>query len=606
MRRGILRRFRFGGLGFRLMTLMGAALLPLAILSYVQAQVTERVAESRAKAAILGDTLLAAAPQIDILMRAQGTVSTLSAALPQALATPEECAALVRRIARQADGRYSFVGFIPTTGKITCTSVDETFDLSETPWLADLLADPRPRLTVNRNGPISGSSILNLSAPVLGPDQRLLGFASVSILHSTIAAQGTGRGGGNGGANDGEQPLALMTFDDTGEILTASNGMDAVAQTLPLSHKLTEFIGADGAGFLDQTPGGQRRAFAVVPLSPGKLYLLGSWPAQRLDVDGFASGVPALTFPLLMWAASLMVAWLAAESQVLRHVRDLRDSITAFAGGDRKVKPLDNDKAAIELREAGDAYERMTEAILQDEAQLENTIHQKEVLLREVHHRVKNNLQLIASILNMQLRTTHTAEARAAMQSVQERVVSLATIHRELYQTSGLTDIRADELLPRIVHHILRMGEAPERPFDLDLQVDDIRLTPDQAVPLALFLTEGMTNVLKHTWRGRKGAAQVAIHLLRKPDGMAELAVVNSLMPQDPASAAAQLAVEGRSDGFGGKLLDAFSRQLDGQISRGRQGDTYRLSLLFQPAPLQAAEERLSRPDLAGQEATAG
>lgn len=265
--------------------------------------------------------------------------------------------------------------------------------------------------------------------------------------------------------------------------------------------------------------------------------------------------------------------------------------------GDRKVKPLRNDHAALELREVGDAYERMTEAILQDEAQLENTIHQKEVLLREVHHRVKNNLQLIASILNMQLRTTRTAEARMAMKSVQERVVSLATIHRELYQTSGLTDIRADELLPRIVHHIMKIGAAPERPFDLDIRIDDIRLTPDQAVPLGLFLTEGMTNVLNHTWRGQKGPAKVHVGLLRQPDGTAELRIINSLMPRDPGDAAGLEALEPVSDGFGSKLLEAFSSQLDGQIDRGRQGDEYHLTVVFQPSPLQQAEQRQRAAD---------
>ncbi|MEF3046519.1 sensor histidine kinase [Pseudotabrizicola sp. L79] len=574
------------------MTLMGAALLPLAMLSYVQTLETEAVSDSRARAAILGDTLLAAGPQVDILMRAQGTAATLAATLPQLVGDSEACKRFVRRIATHSEGRYSFVGFIPPSGMITCTSADQPFDTSQSPWLAEMLANPQTRLTVNRRAPISGTSILNLSTPVYGPDQRLLGFASVSMTHSAIEAQGTGQPPG-----DEDQPLSMMTFDQEGEVLTSSGGMDGVAQFLPTSYRLADFVGQPGTSFLDVTPTGQRRAFAVVPLSKGNLYLLGSWPADRLDAGGFASDLPTVTFPLLMWAASLMVAWLAAESQVLRHVRSLRASITAFAGGDRKVKPLRNDHAALELREVGDAYERMTEAILQDEAQLENTIHQKEVLLREVHHRVKNNLQLIASILNMQLRTTRTAEARMAMKSVQERVVSLATIHRELYQTSGLTDIRADELLPRIVHHIMKIGAAPERPFDLDIRIDDIRLTPDQAVPLGLFLTEGMTNVLNHTWRGQKGPAKVHVGLLRQPDGTAELRIINSLMPRDPGDAAGLEALEPVSDGFGSKLLEAFSSQLDGKIDRGRQGDEYHLTVVFQPSPLQQAEQRQRASD---------
>lgn len=578
---------RFNGLGFRLMVLMGAALLPLALLSYVQTLATATVSDSRARAAIMGETLVAAEPQMHLLMQAQGTLTTLAATLPQTIADSDQCSAFVRRVAGQSQGRYSFVGFIPTDGKITCTSADEPFDLSNDAWLADMVANPRARLTVNRNGPISGTSIVNLSMPVTSPDDRLLGFASVSVTHAAIEAVTD-----DAAWREMDQPLTLVTFDEGGEVLTSSSGIDGVGQVLPANLPLAGFVGRPAASFIASTPTGQKRAFAVIPLSPGSLYLLGSWPAKRLDGLALASGLPPATFPMLMWAASMLVVWLAAESQVLRHVRALRDSITAFAGGNRKVSPLNNYGAANELREAGSAYERMTEAILHDEAHLENTIHQKEVLLREVHHRVKNNLQLIASILNMQLRTISTPEARSAMRSVQERVLSLATIHRELYQTSGLADVRSDELLPRIVRHILRIGSAPERPFALDMQVDDIRLVPDQAVPLALFLTEGMANVLKHTWRGQEGPAVVSLRFLRTADGLAELTVTNALRPRDPAAEAAIEAAVPPSDGFGSKLLEAFARQLDGRIERGRVGDEYRLMLAFQPSPLAQAEER--------------
>ena len=267
---------RLRGLGFRLMILMGAALLPLAILSYVQTLAAESVAESRARAAILGETLLAASPQIDLLMQATGTVQTLASTLPQVAGDVDACTTFVRRVAGTAGGHFSFVGFIPPDGNIECTTADEAYDMAGSPWLAEMLADPELRLTVNRNGPISGTSILNLSAPVFGPDQRLIGFASVSMAHSAIAARsGVPRPGG-------DAPLVLLTFDDEGEVLTSSVGMDAAPQKVPVSRPLAGFVGLSGSSFIDTAVSGQRRAFAVVPLSPGKLYLLGSWPADRL------------------------------------------------------------------------------------------------------------------------------------------------------------------------------------------------------------------------------------------------------------------------------------------------------------------------------------
>lgn len=585
------RRPRLGfrlGLGARLMLVMGAALLPLAVLSYTQTVATQRVAESRARAAILGETLSAATPLVDIILQAQGTATTLAASLPAYVDDPEACDQAMSRIARLSEGRYSFVGFVPRDGHITCSSDPGEHDIGQTPWLARMLADPQPRLSVSRNASISHTSVLNLSVPVRR-EGAVIGLMSISMPHDVIQAQSAAQGRGEGSA-----PLALTTFDEDGMVLTASTGLDQVAATLPASRALGSFVGLRGQSFLDTTITGKRRAFAVVPLAPGGLYVLGSWPAERLDDDSLIGDLPTLTFPLLMWAASLLAAWLAAESQVLRHIRALRDSIKAFTGLDRRVVPLRLSGAATELEEVAEAYQKMTLAILHDEADLQNVIHQKEVLLREVHHRVKNNLQLIASILNMQLRTAHTDEAREAMKSIQERVLSLATIHRELYQTSGLTDIRAAELLPQILRHTARIGAAPGRAFDLDLQVADIRLTPDQAVPLALFLTEGTTNALKHAWRGAQDRSRISLRVALRPDGMAEVELRNALQPLASGAARADAALLAPSDGFGGKLLSAFAQQLEGTLERRREAESYLLRLVFPIRPLDHAEARTS------------
>jgi two-component sensor histidine kinase len=105
------------------------------------------------------------------------------------------------------------------------------------------------------------------------------------------------------------------------------------------------------------------------------------------------------------------VAWCAAERLVSRYIRRLGRAIRAFASGAALWATSDGG-APAELREVGQAFLRMTDTILHDEAELEDTVHQREVLLREVHHRVKNNLQLIASIMNMQMRRAKSPRPR--------------------------------------------------------------------------------------------------------------------------------------------------------------------------------------------------
>lgn len=584
---------RFAGLGFRLMAVMGVALLPLAILSYVQGLQTARLAENRVTNVIRGETLFAANPLIAEITKAQAKAAMLAISLPATMGADlrettdgvglQQCRMLMDSLVDANLGIVTFAGYVDVSGQMRCGSRNEERDLTGTGVMEFLLDNPGPKMGVNPNGPVSRTSVLIMSHPVRDASGDLTGFAFVSLPHEALGAT-TGPGDGT------RRRLVLTTFDATGALLTSSIGLDAAAGSLPMGTDLASLANNPGKSFVAETQAGERRAFSIVPLQAGTLYLMGSWPANRLDDTWLEGALPAFVFPMLMWAASLLVAWLAAESQVLRHVRALRDRITAFASGARQVPELNMHGAAAELRSVGAAYEQMTEAVVRNEADLENTIHQKEVLLREVHHRVKNNLQLIASILNMQLRGARTAEAKEAMRTVQDRVISLASVHRELYQTSGLTDVRADELLPRVATDLLRIGSTPARRFDLDTHVEDIRLTPDQAVPLALFLTEGVANVLKHAWSEGAARSRLGLRLERTGGGMARFSLSNSLKPR--AAAELDMPDEFGSNGFGTQLLGAFAQQLNGSVARGRSGDSYVLSLDFPLRPLDEGEER--------------
>ena len=127
---------------------------------------------------------------------------------------------------------------------------------------------------------------------------------------------------------------------------------------------------------------------------------------------------------------------------------------------------------------ASDSRAQISEDVATHEAEMAAALDTQRKLTREVHHRVKNNLQLISSIMNIQIRSAKSGEAKALLKALQERMMSLATVHRELYQTSGLADVRARELLPDIVRQIMAISAGPEKPFDVDIDIDDLRLIP--------------------------------------------------------------------------------------------------------------------------------
>jgi two-component sensor histidine kinase len=562
-----------GRLGFRLMAAFGIALMPLALLSYNQAQKYETESVARWESALFGETLLAASSQIDAMSRARGLAAGLATMIVPKINQVNECVRLMQSVLN-AELNLTFAGFIPPDGNMTCASTGKPFKFPDGPARTALLANPKPMMTVNAKGAITGESVLIFSHPVFNPTGRLLGFVSLSMTHLALKPRLPEM---NDRLAVTLEPLALMTFNGEGTVLTSAFGMETAKDRLPANLKLTEFVDVRATTFRDTVASGEERTFAVVSIVPGTLYVLGSWPAALTANSGFVGLLPLWVFPLAMWLASMLVAYLVSENQVLRHIRALRQSIIAFAGGNRRVNPPDLSAAPNELREVGQAYERMMGSVLRDEALMQDTIHQKEVLLREVHHRVKNNLQLIASIMNLQIRKSVNPEARSLLRSLHERVMSLATVHRELYQTSGLTDVRADELLESIVAQVLRMGSRADQFVDTKTAFDDIRLTPDQAVPLSLILTEALTNALKHASPSEPGKTALSVSLRRAEPDHAILEVANST--NGGAQSAFSSSLE--STGLGQQLLTAFASQLMGKLTVGPEGDTYYIRLEF-------------------------
>ena len=562
-----------GGLGFRLMAAFGIALMPLALLSYNQAQKFEDESQARWESALFGETLLAATFQIDAISRARGVAAALADAIPADIADTEKCTKVMQSLVSH-ETSFSFAGFIPPDGVIVCSSKDKTYNMAANETVIAILANPKPQMSVNQEGAISGESVLIFSHPVTAPNGQLLGFVALSLPHRMLDARPEAPSHRDPSRTE---PISLMTFDGEGTILTATSGLETASQRTPTHNPLTEFVDQKPVTFRDTVASGESRTFAVMAIVPGKLYVLGSWPATVTANSAFISFLPLWVFPLAMWLASMLVAFLAAEHQVLRHVRSLRQSIIAFAGGNRVVAPPNLSVAPNELRDVGEAYERMMSSVLYDAAAMENSMRQKEVLLREVHHRVKNNLQLIASIMNMQIRKSVNPEARTLLKNLLDRVMSLATVHRELYQTSGLTDVRADELLESIVAQVLRMGASADRQVATKTTFDPIRLTPDQAVPLSLILTEALTNALKHGSVASSAKTDLSVSLRQIDTENARLEIINTMPAPDDVPLPNSL----ESTGLGQQLLAAFASQLMGKLTINDADGRYSVCLDF-------------------------
>ena len=565
-------------LSARLALYMAVALIPIGILMVMQMRELQGEARHRSEAALAGEVMETLRAEVSTLLRAQGVVRVLTHLPLVWLLDDAVCARIVTDIV-EANPEYVAAAFVRADGRSNCTSTGKPLDVSGSPLLAQMMAADGIAMVPNPKGPMTGLAILGVSHVVKDASGAKIGVIGLSVPYSKLIRMTLG------GQGDGSDAFVVV-YDADGDILTAISDLDQVRALLPHDRALLSLQPETAVAFTSVAENGTLRTYAAVPVVPDELFALGTWASGGRTGIARWDRNSAVPLVVAMWIGSLVVAMFAGELLVARHVRSLRRSVADFAGGNRRVTEVDMAGAPRELAELAESYGVMVDTILQDEAEMEDMVHQKEVLLREVHHRVKNNLQLIASIMNMQIRQARTPEARELMKGLHDRVMSLATVHRGLYQTSGLTDVGANELMDDILRQLVRMAATPGRQFALDLQLEPIRLTPDQAVPLALFLTEAVTNALKYAQTVPSGSVGLSVALRRQDAGLVELTIANPAQPQ-----AAGAADDGRT-GLGAQLLRAFAMQLGGTLTSGLDQGTYRVALVF---PLRALDEGEAR-----------
>ncbi|MEF8727159.1 MAG: CHASE domain-containing protein [Accumulibacter sp.] len=198
------------------------------------------------------------------------------------------------------------------------------------------------------------------------------------------------------------------------------------------------------------------------------------------------------------------------------------------------------------------------------EESLRASLDEKTVLLKEVHHRVKNNLQIITSLLNLQLNRTQIPEARETLRDTQSRIRSMALLHEALYQSGSLARIGLPQYVGSLCAPLWHAAGSVAANVRLEQRIDDLSLPLDQAVPCGLIINELVSNALKHAFPGgRSGQIVVAASML--PKGLLRLSVTDDgvgLPPEDPRS----------SDSLGLQLVFMLVNQLQGVVDIGNEG----------------------------------
>ncbi|MGB9979302.1 PAS domain S-box protein [Methanobacterium sp.] len=147
------------------------------------------------------------------------------------------------------------------------------------------------------------------------------------------------------------------------------------------------------------------------------------------------------------------------------------------------------------------------------ENKIKESLIEKEVLLREIHHRVKNNLQIISSLLNLQTRCVDGEETVNVLKESQNRVKTMAMVHEKLYQSEDLKDINFKEYIENLVSDLFYSYGIKKGTIDLQIDADNLEIDLDTAIPCGLIINELVTNSLKYAFPGPNGKAVVKVEL---------------------------------------------------------------------------------------------
>ncbi len=195
---------------------------------------------------------------------------------------------------------------------------------------------------------------------------------------------------------------------------------------------------------------------------------------------------------------------------------------------------------------------------------LERALSAKEVLLKEIHHRVRNNLQIISSLLRLEARSVHEEPVRRILNETQSRIYALAIIHELLYESKDMENVNRREYITRIARHLYQsFGVGPER-IRLTISAEDIECPIKIAVPLGLIVNELVSNCLEHAFpENRSGEIRVSIKHVS--ENQSELIVAdNGIGISD------DLEVSGTNT-FGLYLVNTLTEQLQGAMELNRR-----------------------------------
>ena len=502
---------RFAGLstGLKMLLVLGLGLLPLglvAILASVQSareNAAQRADDMRARVELKAQRIDTA------LSRSVVAIRAASAAI--ALAPPDSpvCATTVQRLARAhaAHGHYALF----SNGRLRC-------------------ATPAFRMT----GPIPAYRGRRAEVAI-DPDGSALRFA---LFDDDRALEGVGEFTAPQLAQIAQLPGTTTNYD----LVLSDGGARMVLRD----------------GYVDGALGSALDAVAPVV---GNRF--------RLSIHTAATPISAaellmILLPVMMWIAAGLIGWWIVNRQLLRPLGTFQQMVSSYRPGDRPLELPALKSPAREIGELGLAFDNVTRTVAHHEAELEAAVERQTKLVREVHHRVKNNLQVVASLLNLHARGATSEDVAAAYASIQRRVDALAVVHRNHYaELEENRGVALRSLISELAANLRGTAPASASGMQIRIDIEPYYVTQDVAVSIAFLITEIVEFAMFC------GAHHVAISLVGQENSPTATLAVES------ESLKGQVTCDERLSERFERIITGLSRQLRSTLQRDVDAGRY-------------------------------
>jgi two-component sensor histidine kinase len=519
-----------------------AGLLPMAILSIIQGRAAWRDARALATTRLQSQAWLIAEGERDAFIIARHALQTASRS--RAVRTMDgQCSAALVNAHRGTTGIANFTRS-DATGRIRCSALnyDGSDSFAREPWWQRAIKIDGLSVSKPIIGKISKKPIIVLALPLRSNRGDFDGVATASISLDTLQTALARRSDVN--------PDALIEIVGVDGSAILSNRKVALVRPVrwDVSDDFSLVKSQDGADW----------QYAHAPLFGKDLTIIYAKPSTTLLAAGMLQFRQSIWLPLIAMVVASLAIWTGTHWLVVRWLRKLQSLAGQFTRGDYIGNKEVYRKAPKEIAALSDDLHGMATTIANRDQSLNAALAAKIALTREVNHRVKNNLQIVTSLLTLQADRVADPWARDALGQAKARIGALGLIHRVLYEHDapnklGTVNMRLlmAELCPQ-----LRAANRTYSNIDLRCSADDLELSVDQAVPLTLFIVEVVTNAFRHGY-GENQPGNISITMTVKQEQV-DLAIADDGDGYVGVDAVGKMGFE---------LMNAFAAQLSGVLN---------------------------------------